>query len=79
MDRLGMITFQRCQALAHAGPGCESTEASRLRLFAIIGCSGNPEIRHERYGAIIELKSAAAMTTAADLLHSQPFASGTAT
>src|SRR5260370_2000558 len=36
IDRLGIITVQRCQALTPAGPGCELTNELRLYLSTII-------------------------------------------
>jgi hypothetical protein len=41
IDRLGIITDQRCQASTHAGPRRERADGSILRLFEIMGRSAN--------------------------------------
>ena len=63
MDRLGIITFQRCQELAHAGTGRELTDFALRQIQRNRQVTGELRQNHQN-------ETAAALTTAADFLHS---------
>src|SRR5882672_11717144 len=73
IDRLGKMTFQRCQASVHDGLGRELTDESMLWLLAVMSrcpskSKAKPSGLAPRQQKWSNQRSAAAMTTAADLL-----------